>query len=135
MFLVSIYFYNEVAVFDRRRYFIFYLFLGILYVVIGVNSLFLVLTIISSIKLKKKVISPSDVRFFLEIEGMVNYYLKKNEGKTYTAKALVSKLENYLKDHKRKEYFKTNIETMLSQMVQRGTIQQIQENGETIYSF
>jgi len=69
-------------------------------------------------------ISPSEVkeRFFLEIEGMVNYYLKENRGEAYTTKALISSLENYLKDNKKLEYFRNNIEEILIRMLQRGTI-------------
>lgn len=134
LLLVAIYFHNRVGYYDWRRYFYFYLILGLFYVFTAISSVYLVLSLR---KTKKKMIYLSDIklRIFLEVEGMVNYYLKVNEGKKYTAEALLSKLEKYFKDIKKKEYYRNNIETMLSLMVQRGTIQQEHENGKVHYSF
>ena len=137
LLLVAIYYYNRVGYYDWRRYFYFYLILGLFYVFTAISSVYYVLSLISNRKTKKKMLNLSDIklRFFLEVEGMVNYYLKVNEGKLHTTEALVSKLEKYFKDSKKKEYYRNNIETMLSLMVQRGTIQQEHENGKIHYSF
>jgi len=137
LLLIAIYFYNSVVTLDWRRYFIFYLILGIIYVIVTISSLYLVLRLITSIKKQKKMISPSEVeeRFFLEIEGMVNYYLQENEEEAYTAKALISRLENCLKDNKKLEYFRNNIEEILIRMVQRGTIQLVEDREGDKYSF
>lgn len=106
-----------------------------MYIVIGLASLFILL--ILRRKTKQIAISASNIneKFFLEIEGMVNYYLKKHEGETYTAKELVNKLENLIKDNKKKEYFRNNIEKIINRMVNRGTIQLVQVSGEVKYTF
>lgn len=136
MFLVALYYYYRVGINDWRRYFIFYLILGILYVIITISSVYLVFRLITNRKKKKKRVQRSEVeeRFFLEIEGMINWYLKKNEGETYTAKVLINNLENYLKENTMKEYFRNNIEEILFRMNQRGTIQLIQEKEGIKYS-
>jgi len=87
-------------------------------------------------RLKKKIKDRYDYdKIFFEIEGMVNYYLKQNEGDAYTAKSLVTKLEHNLEDVKKREYFRNNIENILNRMARRETIQQVQEGGEFYYSF
>ncbi|MFW9999617.1 MAG: hypothetical protein ACFE9Q_00170 [Candidatus Hodarchaeota archaeon] len=131
------YYYNRVAYQDWRRYYNFFLMLGFFYTFAAISMVFSALNIISNRKAKKKMIYLSDIKhkFFLEVEGMVNYYLKVNEGKLYTAETLVSKLEKYFKDEKKKNYYRNNIESMLNLMVQRGTIQQVLENGKIHYSF
>lgn len=121
--------------FEGHRYSIFYVIIGIMYIVIGLASLFILLSLRR--RTKQSAISANDIneKFFLEIEGMVNYYLKKHEGETYTAKELVNKLENLIKDNKKKEYFRNNIEKIINRMVDRGTIQLVQVSGEVKYAF
>lgn len=87
-------------------------------------------------KIKKEMIDSRDYdKNFFEIEGMVNYYLKQNEGDAYTAKSLVTKLEHNLEDVKKREYFRNNIKNILNRMARRETIQQKQEEGEIYYFF
>jgi len=87
-------------------------------------------------RLKKKIKDRYDYdKIFFEIEGMVNYYLKQNEGDAYTAKSLVTKLEHNLEDVKKREYFRNNIKNILNRMARRETIQQVQEGEEIYYSF
>lgn len=88
-------------------------------------------------KIKKEMIDSRDYgkRYFFEIEGMVNYYLKQNEGKVYTAESLVTKLVHNLEGVENREYFRNNIKNILKRMAQRKTIQQVQKEGEIYYSF
>ncbi len=74
-------------------------------------------------------------KIFLEIEGMVNYYLKQNEGDVYTVESLVTKLLHNLEGVEKREYFRHNIKNILNRMAQRETIQQVQKEGETYYFF
>jgi hypothetical protein len=130
LLLLAIYFYNRRDIHDWSRHFAFYLILGIFYIITTLSTLYLVFTLIENRKNKRKRLALSEIEegIFLEIEGMINYYLKENEGKAYTAKTLIKKLENYLIDKKKNEYFRNNIEDILVRMVQRGTIQSIEKS-------
>jgi len=122
--------------------YVYILMLGPLFFAFGI--IMLVIGLITGIKsdlenkkkIKKEMIDSRDYdKNFFEIEGMVNYYLKQNEGDAYTAKSLVTKLEHNLEDVKKREYFRNNIKNILNRMARRETIQQKQEEGEIYYFF
>lgn len=72
-------------------------------------------------------------KFFKECECNINYYLAKNKGIAFSAKALKSRLEDVFENPNLKEYFRRDINNILNTMVNQGTANSDQKNGYTHY--
>ncbi len=72
-------------------------------------------------------------RFFEECESTINYYLGKNKGKAFTPQMLKMKLEEVIKTPDLLHYFHTNLDNILKEMTNNGTIEILQKDGKTHY--
>lgn len=72
---------------------------------------------------------------YVATKNKITKYLKTNIGKAYTAKALLNKLDDSIKNSYFKKYIKKNGERILTEMISDEYIQIAYKNGETHYFF
>lgn len=69
------------------------------------------------------------------VEDLLINYLKTNEGKAFTSKSLISRLEDTIDNPDAHEYFKTNLEGLLNNLTFKRIILSTQKEGDTYYFF
>jgi len=69
------------------------------------------------------------------ILGKLFDFLKDNQGKAFTFKALNNRLEKFLEDSKEIDYCRENLQKILDELTSKGSIKSVQRGQETHYFF
>lgn len=72
---------------------------------------------------------------YVATKNKITNYLKTNIGKAYTAKTLLNKLDDSIKNSNFKKYVKKNGERILTEIISDEYIQIAYKNGQTHYFF
>lgn len=72
---------------------------------------------------------------YVATKNKIINYLKTNIGKAYTAKTLLNKLDDSIKNSNFKKYVKKNGERILTEIISDEYIQIAYKNGQTHYFF
>jgi len=69
------------------------------------------------------------------LEDLILNYLKQNEGKAFTSKVLLGKLEEIIENPQTYEYFKANSKGLLNKLIHNKTIKSTEKDGNRYYFF
>ena len=69
------------------------------------------------------------------LEDLIHNHLKQNEGKAFTSKVLLDKLEEIIENRQTYEYFKANSKGLLNKLIHNKKIKSTEKDGNTYYFF